>query len=84
MSVLIVDDARTIRSIQKRTLPEVGHTDIVGAEDGVQALAKFSEKVPDLVLIDWNMPNRNGNCSSWMTPKPTASSRIKSGLCSGA
>lgn len=60
MKILIVDDSRTIRSIQKKTLEELGHTDIVEAEDGVKALAKFNEKVPDLVLIDWNMPNMNG------------------------
>ncbi len=30
------------------------------AEDGVQAFAMFSEAVPDLMMIDWNMPNMNG------------------------
>ena len=30
------------------------------AEDGVQALAAFKETVPDLLLVDWNMPNMDG------------------------
>ena len=60
MNILLVDDSRTIRNIQKRTLQQLGHTDILEAEDGVQALAKFNEKAPDLMLIDWNMPNMSG------------------------
>lgn len=60
MNIMLVDDSRTIRNIQKRTLQQLGHTDIVEAEDGVQALAKFKVKAPDLMLIDWNMPNMNG------------------------
>ena len=60
MNIMLVDDSRTIRNIQKRTLEQLGHTDIVEAEDGVMALAKFNEKAPDLILIDWNMPNMNG------------------------
>ncbi len=60
MNIMLVDDSRTIRNIQKRTLEQLGHTDIIEAEDGVQAFAKFNEKAPDLMLIDWNMPNMNG------------------------
>ena len=60
MNIMLVDDSRTIRNIQKRTLQQLGHTDIVEAEDGVQALAKFKVKAPDLMLIDWNMPNMDG------------------------
>ncbi len=60
MNIMLVDDSRTIRKIQRRTLEQLGHTDIVDAEDGVVALAMFNEKAPDLILIDWNMPNMNG------------------------
>ncbi len=60
MNILVVDDSRTIRNILKKTLQQLGYSDVVEAEDGVQGLAKFNEKVPDLVLIDWNMPNMNG------------------------
>ena len=60
MKILLVDDSRTIRNIQKNVLKKLGHTDIMEAEDGVIALAKFQEEVPDLILIDWNMPNMDG------------------------
>ena len=60
MKILLVDDSRTIRSIQKNVLKQLGHTDIMEAEDGVQALAAFKETVPDLLLVDWNMPNMDG------------------------
>lgn len=60
MNIMLVDDSRTIRNIQKNVLKQLDYTDIVEAEDGVQALAKFNEKTPDLMLIDWNMPNMDG------------------------
>ncbi len=60
MKILLVDDSRTIRNIQKNVLKQLGHTDIDEAEDGVQALAAFNQQVPDLMLVDWNMPNMDG------------------------
>ena len=60
MKILLVDDSRTIRNIQKNVLKQLGHTDVLEAEDGVQALDKFKENTPGLVLIDWNMPNMDG------------------------
>ncbi len=60
MKILLVDDSRTIRNIQKNVLKQLGHTDVLEAEDGVQALSVFNEQPPDLMLIDWNMPNMDG------------------------
>ena len=60
MKILLVDDSRTIRNIQKNVLKQLDHTDIEEAEDGVIALARFNEHVPDLMLVDWNMPNMDG------------------------
>ncbi len=60
MKILLVDDSRTIRNIQKNVLKQLGHTDVAEAEDGVQALANFKEGAPDLMLVDWNMPNMDG------------------------
>ncbi len=60
MKILLVDDSRTIRNIQKNVLKQLGHTDVVEAEDGVQALSTFNEQTPDLMLVDWNMPNMDG------------------------
>ncbi len=60
MNILLVDDSRTIRNIQKNVLKQLGHTDIDEAEDGVKALAQFKKHTPDLMLVDWNMPNMDG------------------------
>lgn len=60
MKILLVDDARTIRNIQKNVLSEIGHTDVVEAADGVEALSKLQADRPDLMLVDWNMPNMDG------------------------
>ncbi len=60
MKILLVDDSRTIRNIQKNVLSEIGHTDIVEAADGVEALSKLGAERPDLMLVDWNMPNMDG------------------------
>lgn len=60
MKIMLVDDSRTIRNIQKNVLKQIGHTDLVEAEDGVVALGLFEKEVPDLMLVDWNMPNMDG------------------------
>jgi len=60
MKILLVDDSRTIRNIQKNVLSQLGHTDIMEAADGLEALSQIGTTRPDLVLIDWNMPNMDG------------------------
>ena len=63
MRVMLVDDSRTIRNIQKNVLSQLGHTDILEAGDGIEALGvleKESGNPPNLILIDWNMPNMDG------------------------
>ena len=60
MKILLVDDSRTIRNIQKNTLKTLGHTDITEAADGIEALACLAKERPQLMLVDWNMPNMDG------------------------
>ena len=60
MKVMLVDDSRTIRNIQKNVLAQLGHTDILEAGDGQEALDLLKQETPDLILIDWNMPNMDG------------------------
>jgi two-component system, chemotaxis family, chemotaxis protein CheY len=60
LKILLVDDSRTIRNIQKNTLKMLGHTDITEAADGIEALGCISKQIPDLMLVDWNMPNMDG------------------------
>jgi len=60
MKVLLVDDSKTMRNIQKGILAQLGHTDLVEACDGLDALSKVGAAEPDLLLVDWNMPNMDG------------------------
>ena len=56
---LIVDDSKVIRGIARGILHDLGfETD--EAEDGKQALAACTKKMPDAVLLDWNMPVMSG------------------------
>ena len=60
--VLVTDDSRVMRQIVLRTLRQAGFSghDFVEAEDGADAFAKVQSEKPDLVLSDWNMPNKSG------------------------
>jgi two-component system, chemotaxis family, chemotaxis protein CheY len=62
MKVLLVDDSRTMRNIQKKVLADLCAMVFVEAGDGLEALSIISEH-PDgfqLMLVDWNMPNMDG------------------------
>ncbi|MFI4897487.1 MAG: response regulator [Phycisphaerales bacterium JB059] len=60
MRTLIVDDSNTMRMIIASTLKKVGGHVIETASDGKDALAKIGTFKPDLILLDWNMPNMSG------------------------
>ncbi len=58
--VLLVDDSRAIRAVLRRMLQETGFT-VHEAANGVEALRVLeAEGVPDIALLDWNMPEMNG------------------------
>lgn len=61
MRVIVVDDSRAMRLILRRIVGQLGF-DVMEAEDGQAALEALgaAEEVPDLALIDWNMPRMNG------------------------
>jgi two-component system chemotaxis response regulator CheY len=60
MKILLVDDSKTMRNIQKAVLTQLGHSDVHEACDGQDALSKVGAIKPDLILVDWNMPNMDG------------------------
>jgi two-component system chemotaxis response regulator CheY len=60
VKILLVDGSRTIRNIQKNVLRQLGYTDVDEAADGLEALEAFAKCAPDLMFIDWNMPNMDG------------------------
>lgn len=60
LSVLIVDDMRSMRSIVKRVLQEMGFRDLKEAGDGSEALTILRSKKIDLVICDVEMPKMGG------------------------
>lgn len=56
---LIVDDSRVVRKIARKILEGLGF-ECDEAEDGALALAACTAKMPNVVLLDWNMPVMNG------------------------
>jgi len=60
MLAMVIDDSRAMRSILRRIVTELGF-ECVEAADGQDAIDKLNAgPVPDLALIDWNMPVLDG------------------------
>lgn len=62
LTVLVVDDMRTMRKIVMKNLKEIGFSTFVEAEDGIKAWEAVSsgEHGIGLIISDWNMPNCSG------------------------
>lgn len=56
---LIVDDSRVVRKVARRILEDLSFA-CEEAEDGKFALDAIKKTMPDLIMLDWNMPNMNG------------------------
>jgi len=57
--ILIVDDSPTLCKIVSLSLEKAGYRVLV-ARDGIQALAQLSRAIPDLVVLDIEMPSLDG------------------------
>ncbi len=57
--ILIVDDSPTVRKLISGKLEKCGH-EAICAVDGMDALAKINEVIPDLILLDITMPRMDG------------------------
>ena len=57
--ILICDDDDTLVGLLETLLEMAGYT-VVTAGDGVQALEMFESEGPDLLIIDIDMPHKNG------------------------
>ncbi len=58
-TILVADDSATVRKLISSKLEKSGHQ-VICAVDGVDALEKLKEFVPDLVLLDIMMPQLDG------------------------
>ena len=56
---LIVDDSRIIRKVARRIVEGLGF-EVDEAGDGAEALSYCAGLMPDVILLDWNMPVMDG------------------------
>ncbi|OQX25176.1 MAG: hypothetical protein BWK80_16990 [Desulfobacteraceae bacterium IS3] len=57
--IMIVDDSVSIRQVVTRLMEEQGWS-VQTAKDGIDALEKLRESMPDLIVLDIEMPRMNG------------------------
>jgi len=61
MDILIADDSGVVRDRIVERLIEIKGIEVVGqAKDGLEACVLFREHRPDIVVLDLQMPLRNG------------------------
>ena len=58
-SILVVDDEAVVAEISKRKLEEYGY-EVRTAGDGNEAFLSLKTKIPDLIVLDVQMPKMNG------------------------
>lgn len=56
---LIVDDSRVVRKVASRIVRDLGFA-VTEASEGSEALSMCRQSMPDVVILDWNMPVMNG------------------------
>lgn len=57
--ILLVDDEEGIQLLYREEFEDEGY-EVVSAYNGDEAIAKFQESPPDLVILDINMPGMSG------------------------
>ncbi len=58
-TVLVVDDSITVRKVTSRLLESKGMR-VVTAKDGVDAISALQNEIPDIMLLDVEMPRMDG------------------------
>ena len=57
--ILVVEDEKAIRSMINFSLSRAGYS-VIEAPDVKSAKNQIDKKIPDLVLIDWMLPDESG------------------------
>ncbi len=60
MRVMLIDESKEIRAVERSILAQLGYTQVEEASDGQDALSKVGAFRPDLILLDWDMPRVDG------------------------
>jgi len=58
-SILLVDDDPDLRALLQRQLSQAGY-EVIACEDAFVARERLGERLPDLILVDINMPQVSG------------------------
>ena len=58
-TILLVDDDESIQLLYREELKEAGY-EVISVYDGSEALDRFNEVSPDLIILDIQMPGLNG------------------------
>ena len=58
-TVMVVDDSITVRKVTQRLLKRYDYN-VITAKDGVDAIAQLHETIPDVMLLDIEMPRMDG------------------------
>ncbi|MBE9563352.1 MAG: Hpt domain-containing protein, partial [Proteobacteria bacterium] len=58
-TIMVVDDSITVRKVTARLLKRQG-MNVITAKDGIDAIAQLQENIPDLMLLDVEMPRMDG------------------------
>ncbi|MBL4600188.1 MAG: response regulator [Rhizobiaceae bacterium] len=57
--IMVVDDSPVIRKVADRLLRDLGFI-VIEAADGNEALNLCSHKMPDAIMVDWDLPTMSG------------------------
>jgi len=57
--IMVVDDSITVRKVTTRLLERYGF-DVLTAKDGVDAMSLLQDRIPDIMLLDIEMPRMDG------------------------
>lgn len=58
-TILVVEDDKNQLLLYKQELSLEGYN-VITAKDGLEAVQKVNEQIPDLIVMDINMPKMNG------------------------
>ena len=71
IKILVVDDSGTMRVMFKQMLNKAGFDNIIMAVNGDDGISKVKAENPDLVISDWNMPQKDGlEFLQWLRSQP--------------
>ncbi len=72
LTVIVVDDEPLMVELLCRTLRDLGHETVATGSDGLQAVELARKHQPDLIIIDYAMPNMDGMDASEVIMKEMA------------